>query len=504
MALNRNPKQTVRQAIDAETGELVEASALSQLTEDAFTALRRRTMEARVARKRRGENRACLVCACCKQPLYLSRHHKNGGNRWFVHDGRTPEDCVYHEGTRNSEEITRALIYRGQQEGESHRKLKLFVAEWLRRDPDVQQVDVELTKFSAVAAGEWRRPDVRCVYKGVPIVFELQLSYTFLSTVIERDEFYQREREFIIWVFPSFDRSRATVTDEAFFNRRNLFVLDAEAQQATLVRGLLTFSGYHQEPRIVRDSIEDTWINTLVGLREAHFPPYTYRPYYFDYPAARKSLEAERRRRADEASASHWNSLVDRYIVAALDYYANDHSDAFITPMLQVVVEMEWHSQWRASYATLKDPVFFGHHSLLAVLLTMARNKVVSYSVPTVYQVLDAALRSSGHDLFRPHTILLLRAFKKWKPPVKEEQREKLRKLAHEVHTSVLSGEGKFRRFTGYDEAVALLFPELADAVRDEFGAAQTSARQATYMAERIAFLEERHTHKLDREELEP
>lgn len=205
----------------------------------------------------------------------------------------------------------------------------------MRGDPDVERVDVEQTKFSALASGEWRRPNVRYIYKGVPIVFELQLSYTFLSTVIERDGFYQREREYIIWVFPNFDRSRATVTDEAFFNRRNVFVLDAEAQHATFERGVLTFSSYDQEPRLVGHMIDDAWVNTLVGLRETQFPRYTYRPFFFDYPEARKHLEAERERRSYEVQASYWNSLVDRYIVAAFDYYAHAHPDDCIPPRRQ-------------------------------------------------------------------------------------------------------------------------------------------------------------------------
>ena len=57
--------------------------------------------------------------------------------------------------------------------------------------------------------------------------FEVRLSYTFLSDVIARDDFYKREGIFSIWVFARFDRNRAAVTDEAFFNRRNLFTRPA-------------------------------------------------------------------------------------------------------------------------------------------------------------------------------------------------------------------------------------------------------------------------------------
>jgi hypothetical protein len=127
------------------------------MSEEQFTLLRRRAMSSRVQRRRAGVSSAAFVCACCKHPVYLSRHFNNEGNRWFVHDGHTPEDCVYREGVRHSEDLTRALIYRGQQEGAQHRALKQFLATWLRRDSDVFQVDTEKTKFSAVTKGEWRR-----------------------------------------------------------------------------------------------------------------------------------------------------------------------------------------------------------------------------------------------------------------------------------------------------------------------------------------------------------
>lgn len=78
---------------------------------------------------------------------------------------------------------------------------------------------------------------------GKPVVFEIQLSYTFLSDVLEWDAFYRAEGIFIVWVFAQFDLQRAAVTDEAYFNHRNLFILDAAALDQTVVTQTLTFSG---------------------------------------------------------------------------------------------------------------------------------------------------------------------------------------------------------------------------------------------------------------------
>jgi len=117
MEPRHTPKQTVRQAIDTASGALIDAGSLLRLSEEEFTSLRRRAMSSRVQRRRTGFPGAAFVCACCKHPVYLSRHYNHEGNRWFVHDGHAPDECVYREGVRYSEEVIRALVYRGQQEG---------------------------------------------------------------------------------------------------------------------------------------------------------------------------------------------------------------------------------------------------------------------------------------------------------------------------------------------------------------------------------------------------
>ncbi len=63
----------------------------------------------------------------------------------------------------------------------------------------------------------------------------------------------------LIWVFARFDRNRAAVTDEAFFNRRNLFVLDVDAREQSTERAVLTFNGYLQRPQVIADQVHDVW-----------------------------------------------------------------------------------------------------------------------------------------------------------------------------------------------------------------------------------------------------
>jgi uncharacterized protein DUF6035 len=266
-------QQTVEIAIDTETDQRIAASELLTLPEADFSAMRRLAMAERVARKN-GANRARYICAICKIPLWLSRYNHDEGNRWFKHD-QASTGCPWFEGNKLSPDQRRALIYRGQQEGAEHRRVKEFIASWLEKEPGVTKVDRELVTHGQILKGEWKRPDVQCVKDGKRIVFEIQLSYTFLSEVIKRDEFYRREGIFIIWVFSFFDLRRATVRDEAFFNQRNLFVLDAAAVAETAKRSLLTFNGHFQNPVFNGNAIEDEWTTRPITLQEAQFPTST-------------------------------------------------------------------------------------------------------------------------------------------------------------------------------------------------------------------------------------
>lgn len=463
-------QQTVRLAMDCETGELVTAESLLAMEEADFAALRREAMQARVDR-RRGGTRERFRCAICTSPLYLSRRIAGMQNRWFVHDGRA-EDCVWYEGGKLAPDQVKALVYRGQQEGREHRELKDYMARWLRQDPWVQDVCLEKTTFSEVVKGQWRRPDVRCTYRGLPLVFEIQLSYTFLSDVIARDEFYRREGTFVIWVFSRFDNSRAAVADEAFFNKRNLFVLDAQARNDTEAHSELMFSGYRQTPSLTdRGKWRDTWEVLPVGLREVQFPPDTCRPYFFDYEAKRKQIQSRENdaRRAEEDR--RWKDGVDAYREAALLYFERGHGDDERDALMHVVDNLQECSIWHPGFGGLRTGRFFGYHGVLAVLMSIRVGRALSYSAKfSVFQVIEAGLRSGSQVGKHAYVVLYLWAYKIYRPLVTGKQRQWLSDYARKVKRSLESGEWIYRRDTSFDEAVSLLFPELGELLTGPFG----------------------------------
>ena len=464
------PQQTIRLAIDCQTGEVVPAEALLAMPESDFSKLRREAMEARVDR-RRGGQAVRYQCAICKCSLYLSRRIAGAQNRWFVHDGKS-DDCPWYEGNRLSPEQVKALVYRGQQEGREHRELKEYIANWLSRDPLVSDVNCEQTTFSEAVKGEWRRPDVKCLYGSIKLVFEIQLSYTFLSDVIARDAFYRRERTFVIWVFAKFDRSRAAVTDEAFFNKRNLFVIDAEARKQTSDRSALMFSGYHQMPTLDdKWQWRDIWQSTPISMADLKLPPDTWRPYFFDYDARRQQIEHERVEASRAEQARQWTAGVAAYRTAALRYFEKDHGDEGHRALMAVVDELEEHTAWHAGFEGLRESRFCGYHGVLSVLLSIQVGRPVSYSPQlSVFQVIEAGLRTASRVGLHAYAILYLWAYKTYRPATPEKQRKWLIDYAYKIKLSFAKGESVYRRDTSFDEAIELLFPELGGQLSSTFG----------------------------------
>ena len=89
----------------------------------------------------------------------------------------------------------------------------------------------------------------------------------------------------------------------------------------------------------------------------------------------------------------------------------------------------------------------------------------------SAYQVIEAGLRSSGNHIHKhAFAILYLWAYKAYQPAVNEKQQRWLRDYAHKVKKAVDGGETTYRRFEGYDEAITLLFPELAEPLSTPFG----------------------------------
>ncbi len=235
--------------------------------------------------------RPMYVCKYCGQMVKISgRKTERGVARFFSHL-RDSDDCDYKTTTgRTRREINREKFARCN-EGERHKFLKAEIAKYLEMTNGVTDVRTENTVKGNHPILRWRRPDVIANYRGQEVVFELQLSTTFVSVIAERDLFYRLNQKHIIWV-SNFDEqgehvdlTNMMVKDIYYNNRMNLFIFDLDAQRKSEELGelvlkcnWLTPDGNWQYPN---GNTSDKLGGKYIRLSDLKFDN-TYKPYYED------------------------------------------------------------------------------------------------------------------------------------------------------------------------------------------------------------------------------
>ena len=190
-----------------------------------------------------------LVCPECKQPVKISGRQLYRGRVCFFSHFKDSDDCPYKTGINKSKEEIERQKYSLVQESLRHKRLKAAISAALSaensRQMGVTNVECEKRIDSNIPYLNWRRPDVYAEYNGRKLVFELQLSTTFISVIVDRDIFYRLNDYNIIWVF-NFDDNQEYVNlhnlmckDIYYANKRNIFIFDEEAELKSLELGQL-------------------------------------------------------------------------------------------------------------------------------------------------------------------------------------------------------------------------------------------------------------------------
>lgn len=192
---------------------------------------------------------ARFICPECKQPVKISGHKLARGRVCYFTHFKDSDDCSYKTGTHRSKEEIERLKYSLVQESDRHKRLKTIIASALNgeqsKSKGVENVECEKRIKSDIPYLNWRRPDIYAEYNGRKFVFELQLSTTFVSVVVDRDIFYRLNDYNIIWVFNFEDNAEYVnlhnlmCKDIYYANKRNVFIFDADAEERSKEKGEL-------------------------------------------------------------------------------------------------------------------------------------------------------------------------------------------------------------------------------------------------------------------------
>ncbi|MDR2410677.1 MAG: WG repeat-containing protein, partial [Bacteroidales bacterium] len=288
---NYKIKRTIDEVLDMETGEIIKSEDFFEKPESELFAYRRRLQEAIT-----GIASPKFVCAHCMQLVkLLGRKTQRGKVSFFAHLYDSDDCEIKTNGELTKKEIE-ARKYFKLRESNRHIELKNKIAHVLQGERSqslgVENVEIEKQNRSSVPYLCWRQPDISAEFEGKKIVFELQLSTTFLSVVVDRDIFYRLNNIFILWIF-NFSENQEYVNlsnmmckDIYYANKRNAFVFDEKAQQLSEEEGQLVLHCFWFEPRIENGVFEpeknDNIKEKYVRLSELNFDYETYKPYYVD------------------------------------------------------------------------------------------------------------------------------------------------------------------------------------------------------------------------------
>ena len=247
-----------------------------------------RAIQLRMAVKdRQMEGTPLYACSLCGVPVSLLMHRVSR-LFYFKHvleDGRCPQ---ISSGELSRDEID-ARKYNGAKESERHIQMKEFVVASLSADSRFSNIRVE-KRWTGSLSGEWRQPDVRATYNGIEIVFEIQLSTTYLDVIVERRRFYQREGGLLFWIFADFnDDCRRLLQDDVFYNNnQNAFIVSGESAAASVHANEFLLSCAWTEPAS-SDGVLPLR-RAMISFHDLTLDIVKQQAFYFDYEAAKNTL----------------------------------------------------------------------------------------------------------------------------------------------------------------------------------------------------------------------
>lgn len=462
-------KRTIESALDLKTGKEIFASEFFSKSVDEIFRLRYE-FETDIR-----ENNPRYVCYFCRQAIKIRGKVDSKKILHFAHM-RDSDECPIKTNSKFTREELLRIKYNGAKESNLHIELKTFIANSLNANKNGQKgvefVDTEKVNKHLAIPKIWKKPDVSSVFMGKPVVFELQLSTTFLSVINSRQEFYKENKTFIIWVFNVFetddDRRKFTQSDVYYNNNRNGFELDEEAKEKSIKEGDLILKCNYQKPVIVYNSIQYEWVSEFVKLADLTFNSDTYKVYYYDVDGdcekLKIELEINRSRLIDLILYGEESQISDLFLKGyKISTFEKKHTielfNMHVKPKECVDrYTLEFRIIWTTLYLKLNNLELiktfnedFQLKKTIIDILALKLNKIVGYAfkkqIQTSHRVLDS----------RPeHLDLYLEAIRVYKPLLLKEQ-DISNKLQKKINKVKLSGQ----RQNYNADIVAKVFPEL-------------------------------------------
>ena len=302
--MNHVEDPTVKDIMDFKTGEVISSVEYLKLkdTDNKKIGVRRKLQLAKRS------NEKWLVCVFCNDFLHLSGGGEGGYKRLHFAHSTQNISCPAKKNTiRNPKDIMRDKFL-GQRESLAHKELKEYIAEKLRKS-SFQKIMVEKRFCSIEDHMKYKQPDVSATCpEGKQMVFEIQLSTTFNSVIVEREEFYKENQTFIIWFFGEFKPDQFCQMDIYHSNKTNAFVIDEFTRKESEEKRIFCFWCYYLE---YQSDGSDIQRQVLITFEDLKVDPEDYKLFYFDYDSMKQKIKWEQRWKDNESFKDKWIELLE-------------------------------------------------------------------------------------------------------------------------------------------------------------------------------------------------
>ncbi len=289
------PNITIDEIFDMDKNKTLNSrEILDFITNDNDYVILRRNL-----RNRNTANDLWFVCEKCGTALELSciKNNNNGHTYYFKHE-RDPDfdRCPIKTDVNMTREDILKRQYAFKSESKLHIALKNKVGEIIKKfiypDADIDKKFIH----SRFGDSERRKPDIYFIFNDREITIEFQVNNTFLSIIQERENFYERNKISLMWVFGVFNPyefQSIAIKDIYIPNGTNAFVFDDEAEQASYEKKTLCLKVWYLKYKIENDLLAFDWNQEIITLDQLSFNSITARPYYFDCNSNRLLVESE-------------------------------------------------------------------------------------------------------------------------------------------------------------------------------------------------------------------
>lgn len=431
-----NPE--ISEVLDLQTGEHLSHQFIIGNDYAKICQLR---LELQTLRKRETPRFACSLCGT---PVYLVSLWER--RRFFFRHALEDGRCSARTRGDLSQAETDALKYDGVKESQRHLDMKKWLAQSLEADPKFSQIATE-KRWSTVTK-EWRRPDVRAMYQGTPVVFEIQLSTTYVNIIAERRDFYLREGGVLLWIFANFDVSARRLTQDDIFynNNRNAFLVSAATRDESLRQNRFLLECFWAVP--TSNGVEDLQ-HRLVPFDELTLEQDQQRAYFFDFDNAQQAL----RRQAQDDTLLRRGNCREKFEAWWLSNAQRDQLDVEGWANLK--------RECSSNGIALSSDFYDVPRPLINALYSAKYGRVIGWKLKKLIEV--AHLIEEKHKSYLGYFRRALSAYMRGDQIVAEDVSGRWRKKVNRYKPLIAQNDPAYAPDRAYENLVEFLFPEILE-----------------------------------------